>query len=77
MIGTIGTVSGTVDWTGGTRLNEIAPADQSGWAILSGTNGNNALPGYDDAWDGKVEPESPVVANERTSLGTLKSRFVD
>jgi hypothetical protein len=75
LIGAIGTVSGTVDWTGGTRLNEFAPADQVGWSILSGTNSNNALPGYDDAWDGKVEPESPVISTEQSTWGSLKGRF--
>lgn len=75
LLGAIGTVSGTVDWTGGTRLNELAPPDQLNWSILSGTNLNNALPGYDDAWDGKVEPQEPVVGNERSTMGILKARF--
>jgi hypothetical protein len=75
LIGSIGTVAGNVDWTGGSRLNELAPPDHFNWSILSGTNTNGALPGYDDVWDGKVEPQEPVVSTERTSVGALKGRF--
>jgi hypothetical protein len=75
LIGTIGTVSGSVDWTGGSRLGELAPADRLNWAILSGTNTNNALPGFDEVWDGKVEPQEPVIPTETNSWGRLKDRF--
>ncbi len=74
---TLGTVNGVVDWTGGTRLGEIAPADQTGWAILSGINASASYvePGYDENWDGKVEPEVPIVGNEDISWSELKNRF--
>ncbi len=74
---TLGSVNGVVDWTGGTRLDEIAPADQTGWAILSGINASASYvePGYDENWDGKVEPEVPIVGNEDVSWSELKNRF--
>jgi hypothetical protein len=33
---TLGTAAGWLDWTGGTRLDEIAPVDQLGWPFLTG-----------------------------------------
>ena len=77
LIGTIGTVNGSVDWTGGTRIGDIAPDDRNNWALLSGTNSSatQTEPGYDEAWDGKVEPQEPIVPNEETSWGRLKTDF--
>ena len=73
LIGTIGTVLGSVDWTGGSRIGDIALADRLNWPLLSGTNGGGAMAGYDEQWDGKVEPREPIVATEVPSWGELKS----
>jgi len=74
---TIGTVLGHVDWTGGTRLSDIAPEDQGGWPLVSGVNASmfQVEPGYDEKWDGKVEPEEPIVGNEYFGFGELKTNF--
>ena len=73
----IGSVMGTVNWIGGIRLNDIAPEDQDGWAFLSGTinRAANVLPGFDEQWDGKVEPQEPIVESVPTSWGTVKALF--
>ena len=65
--------SGSVDWTGGTRLGDLAPADQSDWGFFASITPSLAEPGYDENWDGKVEPREPVVSNEQQSFGDLKS----
>lgn len=73
----LGTAAGLVDWLGGTRIGEIAPADRLSWAFLTGISNRSTvtLPGYDENWDGKVEPQSPIVANDETSFGALKDAF--
>jgi hypothetical protein len=73
----MGTVSGVVDWTGGTRLGEIAPADRLGWAFLSGVSTRSTVtePGYDENWDGKVEPQTPIVPNDQNNWGEVKSQY--
>lgn len=72
-----GSVSGFVDWTGGSRLDDIAPEDQSDWAFLSGSSPDSGLlqPGYDEVWDGKVEPQEPIVSDEESSFGSVKALF--
>lgn len=72
-----GSASGFVDWFGGSRLNDIAPEDQAGWAFLSGTNPSSGLlePGYDEVWDGKVEPTTTIVDIENASIGKVKALF--
>ena len=72
---TIGTVSGNVDWTGGTEVNEFAPADQLGWTFLSGISARseNTEPGFDEQWDGKVEPQGPIVNTTPTTWGSFKA----
>ena len=70
---TLGSVAGSVDWTGGTRLNDIAPVDQLGWSFLSGVNPSAAEPGFDEMWDGKVEPQGPIVETESTTWGAFKA----
>lgn len=70
---TIGTVSGNVDWTGGTQLDEFAPADQLGWTFLSGVNARDFEPGFDEVWDGKVEPQGPIVEVQESTWGALKA----
>ena len=71
--GTLGTVSGGVDWTGGSRLDDIAPGDQLGWTFLAGINLNNAEPGFDEQWDGKVEPQGPIVETQKSTWGDFKA----
>ena len=72
----LGSGSGNVDWTGGTRLGEIAPADQAGWAFLVSISTRSTVtePGYDENWDGKVEPLEPVVPTEESSMSEFKTR---
>ena len=67
---TLGSVLGSVDWVGGTRLGDIAAEDQFDWPFFSGVNGmaSQVVDGYDEAWDGKVEP----VAAENMSWGDVK-----
>jgi len=69
----VGSVGGTVDWTGGSRLDDIAPVDQLGWAFLSGLNRNNAEPDFDEQWDGKVEPQGPIVETQKATWGSFKA----
>jgi len=73
--GTLGSANGTVDWTGGTEIGSFAPSDRVGWTFVSGINVLNALAGYDEAWDGKVEPVGPVVETHHESFGETKRRF--
>jgi len=72
----VGSASGNVDWSGGSSIDDIHPADRLGWALVVGISGGNTVePGYDENWDGKVEPQSPIVATEQTSFGLMKSGF--
>jgi hypothetical protein len=75
LFGSIGTVNGIVNWTGGASIGLITPLDRLNWAFVSGSNGGSAEPGYDEEWDGKVEPQEEIVATEEVSVGSLKSRF--
>jgi hypothetical protein len=70
-------ILGTVDWTGGTRLDDLAPPDQTNWPFLAAGNRDaaNVEPGFDEQWDGKVEPTEPVVGTEPSSFGGLKAGF--
>jgi len=70
-------INGTVDWTGGTRLSDIAPADQLNWSFLAAGNVDpvDVMPGFDEQWDGKVEPKEPIVGNDDPSFGDLKSGY--
>ena len=76
LLSTLGSGQGDVDWTGGTLLGELAPADQTGWTFLVTVSTRSTVtePGYDENWDGKVEPLEPVVSNEDTSISELKAR---
>jgi hypothetical protein len=67
---------GDVDWTGGTRADEINPADLTGWSFVVGISNRSTVtePGYDENWDGKVEPLEPVVSDEKSSVSELKGR---
>jgi hypothetical protein len=75
-IPTLGTVNGFVNWTGGTRLAEIPAAFRNDWAFLSGISTSSTVtePGYDENWDGKVEPQEPI-ANQNRSWGEVKSGY--
>ncbi len=72
---TTGNGTGTVDWIGGTNLNDFAPGDQVGWTFVVGTNSGSGLlePGYDEVWDGKVEPVGVIVGTDRVTWDELKS----
>lgn len=74
---TLGNATGTVDWTGGLHLDDIAPEDQSNWVFLSATNsGSGELePGYDEVWDGKVEPRTPIVSTDEVTWDAIKAMF--
>lgn len=77
LTGTLGSGAGTVDWTGGTRLAELSPADQTGWPFLTAVSraASQVQPGYSERWDGKVEPTGDVVATESASWSDLKASF--
>lgn len=74
---TLGSVTGDVDWTGGDHVDDLAPADQSGWTLVSGISmrAENIEPGYDEQWDGKVEPGNEIVPAETGSWGAVKKLF--
>jgi opacity protein-like surface antigen len=77
LFGQTGTATGTVDWTGGSRIDDIHPDDRVGWRLNSGVSirASDVEPGYDEAWDGKVEPLEDIVASETRSWGNLKNEF--
>ena len=70
-----GSGSGVVDWTGGTRAGEFAPADLLGWTLVVAISNRSTVtePGFDVNWDGKVEPIEPVVSGESGTVGELKA----
>jgi len=74
---TLGAAAGWVDWTGGARLDDIAPVDQLGWPFLVGISARdtNVEPGYDEEWDGKCEPEEPIVDVQEMSWGSVKAQL--
>jgi len=71
----MGNANGTVDWTGGSQIAEIAPSDQIGWNFVTGISGLTVEPGYDEQWDGKVEPQTPIVASEVQSMAAVKALY--
>ena len=74
---TLGSGYGTVDWTGGSMLDSLAPADQVGWPFLTTVSRASSLvqPGYTEQWDGKVEPVTDVVPSADTSWSGVKALF--
>jgi len=74
---TLGTGTGYVDWTGGSMLNLLAPADQTGWPFLTtiSRSATQVEPGYTEKWDGKVEPTGDVVPTENASWSEVKALF--
>lgn len=74
---TLGSGAGLVDWSGGTLLGLLAPADRIGWPFLTAVS-RSALqvqPGYTERWDGKVEPQQDVVATDAQSWSELKAGY--
>ena len=73
----LGSGRGTVDWTGGSELNEFAPQDQDEWPFLTGISrrARQVLGDYDENWDGKVEPRTPVVPNSRATWSGIKALY--
>lgn len=74
---TLGSAAGMVDWTGGSMLGLLAPADQAGWPLLTSVSRAAAQvqPGFSERWDGKVEPQEEVVSTEQRSWSELKAGF--
>lgn len=74
---TLGSGAGAVDWTGGTMLGLLAPADRTGWPFLTTVSlaASQVQPGYSERWDGKVEPRGEVVATEEMSWSELKATY--
>ena len=72
---TLGSAAGWVDWVGGTHLEDIAPVDQLGWPFLTAISRRlgNVEAGYDEQWDGKVEPQEPIVEVQDMSWGSVKA----
>ena len=77
LIGTVGSGAGLVDWTGGTRVDELAPEDQTDWPLLTAFNraAQYVEPGYTEMWDGKVEPSQEVVATEALPFSGVKALY--
>lgn len=77
LLGSLGNGQGYVDWTGGSRLGDLAAEDQTGWPLLTSTNTSATYvePGYTALWDGKVEPSQEVVSSEDISLSGIKALF--
>jgi hypothetical protein len=72
---TLGSAAGTVDWNGGSRLDDIAPVDQLGWPFLTGISARAEVveDGYDEQWDGKCEPDHDIVDVTPMSWGSVKA----
>ena len=77
LLGTVGSGVGLVDWTGGTRVDELAPEDQTDWPLLTSFNraAQYVEPGYSEMWDGKVEPSQEVVATEALPFSGVKALY--
>ncbi len=75
--GTLGSGIGSVDWTGGSLLGLLAPADRGGWPFLTSVSSaaSQVQAGYDERWDGKVEPRQEVVGSEQLSWSELKAGY--
>jgi hypothetical protein len=71
----VGTVNGLVDWTGGTRLDDMAPEDQTDWFLNSQISRyeEDVEPGYTEQWNGKLEPQEPIVGSEQHTWSAVKN----
>ena len=63
-----------MNWNGGTNISDLRPQDRTGWAFVISIGGA-VEPGFAARWDGKVEPQEPVVDAESRSFGAVKSEF--
>ncbi len=74
---TLGSGTGVVNWTGGSRIDDLHPSDRDNWSFLVSVSRSPSLlePGFDERWDGKVEPREPVVDREVQSVGEIKSGY--
>jgi hypothetical protein len=70
-------MNGDLDWTGGTRVDDMAPADQIGWGLFATGNQDaaNVEPGFDEQWDGKIELDRLIVPAPDKSMGSFKASF--
>lgn len=69
-----GTFYGQVDWTGGSRLDDLAPEDQAGW-FLDGSlsrNADDVEPGYTEAWNGKIDPPRFIVGSQLRTWSSVR-----
>jgi len=71
------TMNGDIDWTGGTMVIMLAPADQVGWGLFASGNRNpdDVEAGFDEQWDGKIELPYEVVPAGNQSIGSLKAGY--
>ncbi len=71
----LGTVNGRVDWIGGSQIDDIAPEDQVDWPLFASVSrrAENLEPGWDEQWNGKVEPTEPIVGIEHTTWSAVKN----
>jgi len=70
-----GTVSGSVDWTGGSRLADLDSPD--GWTYFGGVSNDQIFEipnGYDLVWDPQLYGPEPIPVLEG-SWGLMKKRF--
>lgn len=74
---TLGSVLGAVDWTGGASFSLLSPLDVTDWPFFAGVNARDgyAANGYDEVWDGKVEPRGGSVADETLRWGDIKRMY--
>lgn len=70
----LGSGAGVVNWTGGSRIDDFHPSDRGSWAFLISISAGTEA-GFDARWDGKVEPQEPVVDADATSFGEFKTGF--
>ncbi len=71
---TLGSGSGVVDWTGGSRISDFQPSDRENWAFVVNTSPATES-GYAQRWDGKVEPQEPVVDTATRSWSGVKIQY--
>lgn len=74
---TLGSAAGTVNWNWGTRVDDIAPADQFNWPIVAGINASATYveAGFDENWDGKVEPMDTIIPNTDSTWQGVKTLY--
>lgn len=69
---TVGNFSGTVTFSGGSRLGDLP--SPVGWPFVGGWSRAVTIePGYDEQWDGKIDLTS--VAVDKSSWGAVKDLF--